>query len=137
MATSTNVKNRRIVVAATEGKPKHSITVPFEWIKIQDLLDNYQPGDGANFPDVLDYKRQDDSYRMLLDQIPSKGIQWPLLGRRYETSKVADGMVEPLSHPSEGYLSNGHHRLAALLDLGYEYAPITFSGVWSDSTDDW
>ena len=85
---------------------KHIRTTSWSWTPIRDILENYTSSDLECWSE-LDYKRDNDGYHNLVESIRTIGFLWPVLVTR-----------------SEGY-SNGHHRLAACIDLGYSYIPTT------------
>ncbi|WP_194293902.1 ParB N-terminal domain-containing protein [Streptomyces sp. RB17] len=76
-------------------------------MQVSEALELYS-GDllGLAVADTLDGKRQDDSYPDLLESIRLHGVQRPILVRR-------------------GELMDGHHRVAACLDLGITQVPFT------------
>jgi tryptophan synthase alpha subunit len=85
-------------------------------IAVTDLLDMLTPDDDDTpdalyVRDVLDHKRRSPHYAELLEQIRSAGIELPVMIRTYEGTP---------------WLVDGHHRVAAALDLG-----IT-TLIWSD-----
>lgn len=85
-------------------------------IPVADLLDMLTPDDDETpdclyVRDVLDHKRKSEHYAGLLDEIREDGIALPVMIRTFN---------------GEPWLVDGHHRVAAALDLG-----IT-TLVWSD-----
>ncbi|MGW7283879.1 hypothetical protein ACWGH4_00010 [Streptomyces sp. NPDC054847] len=85
-------------------------------IAVADVLDMLTPDDDGTddcftVRDILDCKRQDPEYADLLEDIRRNGITVPLFIR------VRNG---------EPWLADGHHRVAAAVDLG-----IT-ALVWTD-----
>ncbi|MFD4257728.1 ParB/Srx family N-terminal domain-containing protein [Streptomyces sp. NPDC058534] len=85
-------------------------------IPIADVLDMLTP-DGDDTPDcytvrdVLPYKRTSEHYAGLLDDIRRDGIALPVMIRTFE---------------GQPWLVDGHHRVAAAVDLGLTHL------VWSD-----
>ena len=65
----------------------------------------------------LHYKRLDDHYPDVVDSIRENGFIRPLDATTHFTRETDDseGMVR---------LSDGHHRFAAAIDLGYEAIPV-------------
>lgn len=60
---------------------------------------------------VLNTKREDDHYKDVLDALKKKGFSRPLT-------------VEYKRHSGGQQLSDGHHRLAAAIDLGFTHVPV-------------
>ncbi|MDX3759332.1 ParB N-terminal domain-containing protein [Streptomyces sp. AK02-04a] len=67
-----------------------------------------EPEDGTDVADVLDHKRQSPHYPQLLEEIRRDGITVPV--------------VIDYSGPF-GELLEGHHRIAAAVDLGLPSVP--------------
>ena len=85
-------------------------------IATADVLDMWTPDDDGTedcytVRDVLDSKRQDPEYAELLESIRRNGIELPVMVR---------------TRGGEPWLVDGHHRVAAAIDLGIETL------VWSD-----
>lgn len=85
-------------------------------IPVTDVLDMLTPDDDETpdalyVQDILDHKRRSPHYADLLDEIRRNGIALPIMIRSFN---------------GRPWLVDGHHRVAAALDLG-----IT-SLVWSD-----
>lgn len=103
----------------TERKPDTSkMRAKHEWMEIQTLLDRVFPGDFLEWEEGLQRKREDKHYDSLVKSIQEEGLKTPVF---IETGNGEDR-----------YLGNGHHRLAALIDLGYTHIPYTeeFSIGW-------
>jgi hypothetical protein len=85
-------------------------------IPTQDVLDMLTPDDDDTVDcytvrDVLDHKRNSEHYAGLLDEIRRDGITLPVMIRTFD---------------GQPWLVDGHHRVAAALDLGITHL------VWSD-----
>lgn len=84
-------------------------------ISTQDILDMLTPDDDTPdvlyVRDVLDHKRHSPHYAGLLDEIRRDGMALPVMIRTFE---------------GQPWLVDGHHRVAAALDLGITHL------VWSD-----
>lgn len=85
-------------------------------IAIADLLDmltgdDDETADSLYVRDVLDHKRTSAHYGELLNEIRRDGMALPVMIR---------------THNGEPWLVDGHHRVAAALDLGITHL------VWSD-----
>lgn len=85
-------------------------------IPIAVVLDMLTPDSGDTLDDlyvrdILNHKRTSEHYAALLDEIRAEGISLPVMIRTYN---------------GQPWLVDGHHRVAAALDLG-----IT-TLVWSD-----
>lgn len=65
--------------------------------------------------DILDLKRSDEFYPELVESVRLNGIHVPVM--------IVDGVFE-----------NGHHRVAAAMDLGLTEIPYTADGVigWAE-----
>jgi hypothetical protein len=80
------------------------------------LLDMLTPDDDDTFDalyvrDVLDHKRRSEHYAALLEEIRRNGMALPIMIRTYR---------------GQPWLVDGHHRVAAALDLGITHL------IWSD-----
>ncbi|MDH6448200.1 hypothetical protein M2155_000608 [Streptomyces sp. SAI-119] len=85
-------------------------------IPIETVLDMWTPDDDGTddcytVRDILDHKRDSEHYAGLLDEIRRDGMTLPIMVR------TLDG---------EPWLVDGHHRVAAAIDLGMTHL------VWSD-----
>lgn len=85
-------------------------------IPVTDVLGMLTPDDDDTpdalyVADVLDHKRTSAHYAELLDEIRAAGIALPIMIRTYN---------------GQPWLVDGHHRVAAALDLGITHL------VWSD-----
>jgi hypothetical protein len=85
-------------------------------IAVTDVLDMLTPDDDDTSDalcvrDVIDHKRTSDHYAGLLDEIRADGIALPIMIRTFQ---------------GQPWLVDGHHRVAAALDLGITHL------VWSD-----
>ena len=85
-------------------------------IPVADVLDMLTPDDDETpdalyVRDVLDHKRRSEHYAGLLEEIRRDGIALPV-------------MIRTLN--GQPWLVDGHHRVAAALDLGMTHL------VWSD-----
>lgn len=88
----------------------HNIkTSNWKWMSIDHILKNLLSADF--YTDDWEYglrkKREDKGYQNLVQSISSIGFLWPAL------------------IDSDNEYSNGHHRLAACIDLGYTHVPVT------------
>lgn len=86
------------------------------FIAVVDVLDMLTPDDddtpdAVSVRDVLDFKRTSEHYPALLDEIRADGMALPV-------------MIRTLN--GRPWLVDGHHRVAAALDLGITHL------VWSD-----
>jgi hypothetical protein len=77
--------------------------------------DTWDPNlEGADMMNqVLHWKRYDESYRELIESMRTNGVTSPIGVNGNE-------------------LANGHHRLAAMIDLGYTEIPVVTNEVSSD-----
>ncbi|MEH0417830.1 ParB/Srx family N-terminal domain-containing protein [Streptomyces sp. B21-083] len=86
-------------------------------IPVAEVLDMLTPDDetpdGYTVRDILDHKRQSEHYTKLCDAIRRDGIALPVMIR------TLDG---------QPWLADGHHRVAAAIDLGLAEIP------WTDDT---
>jgi hypothetical protein len=73
--------------------------------EVLDMISGDSPEEGR-VSEELSAKRQHDEYPEILDSVRRHGVQSPVL-IRYDT------------------LCNGHHRVAACIDLGIESIPFT------------
>lgn len=85
-------------------------------IPVTEVLDMLTPDDDEtpdclHVRDVLDHKRQSEHYAGLLDEIRADGMALPIMIRTFH---------------GQPWLVDGHHRVAAALDLGMTHL------VWSD-----
>ena len=85
-------------------------------IPVAQVLDMWTPDDDGTddcytVRDILDHKRESEHYAGLLDEIRRDGMALPIMVR------TLDG---------EAWLVDGHHRVAAAIDLGMTHL------VWSD-----
>jgi hypothetical protein len=85
-------------------------------ISVTDVLDMVTPDDDdtvdcLSVRDILDHKRKSEHYAGLLDEIRRDGMQLPIMIRTFH---------------GEPWLVDGHHRVAAAIDLGITRL------VWSD-----
>jgi ParB-like chromosome segregation protein Spo0J len=85
-------------------------------IPIVDVLDMLTPDDDETTDcytvrDVLDHKRRSDHYAELLEEIRSNGMALPVMIRTFN---------------GQPWLVDGHHRVAAAVDLGMTHL------IWSD-----
>lgn len=88
--------------------PVHHVSVEFEWISLADIFANYKSGDLPDWSeDSFDLKRSDPNYDDLVYSIQ------------------ADGFYDPIFLNERGFVNNGHHRIAACVDLGYTHIPFT------------
>jgi len=69
---------------------------------------------------VLYWKRKDDSYHELVESMSKHGVLSPI-----GIAEDEDGWM----------LANGHHRLAAMIDLGYKEIPVLLADTWFDAWD--
>lgn len=97
-------------IAHSEGVslPKvDNIERPFTWTPISDLIgrDSVDFYDGLS-DENLDTKRGDIDYALLVESIRNEGILNPVFWDEFT-------------------YGNGHHRLAACIDLGYTHIPTT------------
>ena len=82
-------------------------------MSIDHILNNLPSADffSNQDPEIWEYglrkKREEKGYQNLVESIASIGILWPAL----------------IDQDTE--YSNGHHRLAACIDLGYTHIPVT------------
>jgi len=86
------------------------------YIAVADVLDMLTPDDDDTpdalyVRDVLDHKRTSEHYAGLLDEIRADGMALPIMIRTYR---------------GRPWLVDGHHRIAAAIDLGITHV------VWSD-----
>lgn len=81
----------------------------YKWLEIRELLEQYQSGDFLEWEEGLDWKRQDSHYPALLKDIETYGLRAPVCIEKDIENSL--------------YLANGHHRIAALIDLGYTHVP--------------
>jgi ParB-like chromosome segregation protein Spo0J len=81
--------------------------------EILDMLtvDDDQTPDALYVRDVLDHKRTSAHYAELLEEIRQDGIALPVMIRTYR---------------GQPWLVDGHHRIAAAIDLGISHV------IWSD-----
>lgn len=85
-------------------------------IPVTEVLDMLTPDDDDTegcvcVRDVLDHKRRSEHYAGLLDEIRADGMALPIMIRTFH---------------GQPWLVDGHHRVAAALDLGMTHL------VWSD-----
>lgn len=82
------------------------ISIPFTWMPVSDVWGMYSMDfcDGITEPN-LEEKRGDQQYNRLLNDIRVNGIRWPITVKH-------------------GIVGNGHHRLAACIELGYTHIPV-------------
>jgi len=86
------------------------------YIAVADVLGMLTPDDDDTpdalyVRDVLDHKRTSEHYAGLLDEIRADGMALPIMIRTYR---------------GRPWLVDGHHRIAAAIDLGITHV------VWSD-----
>lgn len=84
------------------------VRCPFRWMRVDEIwgkssVDFY---DGITLENLAS-KREDDWYPRLVADIVANGIQWPITMYHDYTK-----------------FGNGHHRLAALVELGYTHIPV-------------
>jgi|SRR6185503_2513914 len=95
-------------------------------VPIDEILDTWESGDaemmGMTLPQMLDHKRGDDHYPKLVETLKTEG--W--------TKGV--GCVSWINGVK--VLSDGHHRLAAAIDLGQKYVPVR-SGLAEADSGSW
>jgi hypothetical protein len=99
----------------------NGIDIPFEWRKVSDLLNLPSTDFGSQGlrPEYnREDKRADPGYQDLLESIRDKGFLDPIYVHPPHTRRAFDNSGEELG--------NGHHRLLAALDLGYEWVPVTY-----------
>lgn len=80
---------------------------------IQEIMDNWHSGDGCRpgfWEGTLHWKRSDFWYRDVVASLREHGFTRPLTCRRDR-----DGAIR---------FCDGHHRLAAAIELGYKTVPI-------------
>jgi hypothetical protein len=70
--------------------------------------------------DLLDLKRDDDHYGDVVESLQVNGFLAPI------------GV-----HPTERKLTDGHHRLAAALDLGFRFVPVRSQNGCSRDSGGW
>lgn len=85
-------------------------------ITLAEVLDMLTPDDDETpdalyVRDVLDHKRKSEHYADLLDEIRTDGMALPIMIRTFN---------------GEPWLVDGHHRVAAAVDLGMTHL------IWSD-----
>lgn len=69
---------------------------------------------------VLPWKREDDHFEALVEVLRSEGF------------------VKPIRvHPSKRRITDGHHRLAAAIDLGLSFVPVATYAYCDDDSGDW
>jgi hypothetical protein len=111
------------------------------WMQnIQDLLENWYSTDGCNpggWRYTLKCKREDRWYNDVVKSLKKHGFTRPL------TCYVRNSPYL-YNDPPEGTLvfGDGHHRLAAAIDLGMtevplEFKPDSFSAIRHDSYEEW
>lgn len=74
-------------------------------------VDDDDTPDALYVRDVLDHKRRSEHYPELLDEIRASGMALPVMIR---------------THSGQPWLVDGHHRVAAAIDLGITHL------IWSD-----
>lgn len=70
--------------------------------------------------DVLEDKREDDHYPMLVEALKATGFTKCV---RVHTDKLR--------------VTDGHHRIAAALDLGWQFVPVERINYCDDDSGDW
>ena len=76
--------------------------------------------EGSTVADVLDVKRLDSWYPALLLKVEREGL------------------ISPLCCNEAGFLTDGHHRVACAVDLGWTHVPlIQDGGCHYDDPSDW
>lgn len=104
-------------------------------VSISTILETWISGDGGS-PDVLgtgqskwdsvlEGKRDDYGYADLVESLKTDGFKCPLTAQLPNP----EGVV-----PRKSYsFSDGHHRLAAAIELGMTHIPIRFTKNWTSS----
>ena len=82
------------------------VTIPFTWMPVSEIWGKCSVDffDGITAENLAE-KRQDEQYPRLLEDIRINGVRWPITYTR-------------------GTFGNGHHRLAACVELGYTHIPV-------------
>jgi hypothetical protein len=105
------------------------MTVPYEWARVADLMRMPSVDFENGFRSLAnqDRKRSDPGYDALVDDIARQGMLDPIMLHPPGTRVYVDNSVT--------YLGNGHHRLLAAYDLGYEWVPVTTNRAyqWRES----
>lgn len=86
-------------------------TIPTADVLNMLTVDDDETPDALYVRDVLDHKRRSEHYPKLLEEIRADGIALPIMIRTYR---------------GQPWLVDGHHRVAAAVDLGITHL------VWSD-----
>lgn len=96
--------------------------VPFTWEPLEYVMGLYSPDfERVGLPQDWDWKRGDPYYQDLVDDIERVGVLDPVFLFAPHTMVGRDNEAEAIG--------NGHHRVAALYDLGYKYVPVT-RDIW-------
>jgi hypothetical protein len=106
----------------TDRPSVDNITVPFEWARVSDLMNMPSvdfEGMGLRSSANREYKRSDWHYEELMADIAEQGFLDPIFVYLPHTRQAFDNSVK--------YLGNGHHRLIAAFDLGYQWVPVTYN----------
>lgn len=102
------------------------IRVPFEWRTVEYLMSMASGdfgSDGMSDEWARSYKRSDDGYEALRQDIEDNGFMDPV---------YVQPPMSLLGFEFPEMLRNGHHRVVAAFDLGYTHVPVTF-----DEDDGW
>lgn len=104
-------------------KPGDVWLEPIDEILKRESLDGGYEGDGWDW--LLDDKRNDNYYPDVVRSLKEHGFKRPL------TCSIDD------YDPSDYQFGDGHHRLAAAIDLGLTHVPLEAypSGSWGVSDD--
>lgn len=81
------------------------------------------PGGGHKYgpvAGVLEEKRLDPQYPALLSELRERGFRKPIH-----------------VHPHENRITDGHHRIAAAVELGYSFIPVRSNEGCADDSGDW
>lgn len=149
---------------------KYDSDCPIEWMAVDDILNTWVSSDGWGYlRDILRMKRKDYSYKDAMEFLSREGFTQPLCYSNAQTQRLAkildetremmrdcDGELDAFSlarsmkiaqvydEPLSDMQGDGHHRLAAAIDLGYKMIPyincqtpfLRHSGTWHNPHND-
>lgn len=109
----------------------------WEWMAVEFVLSLPSidfDDEGLSEEENREDKRYDLHYEGLMESLDEKGFYNPV----YVGSIESDEEILSDTTGTGLYLGNGHHRVVAMLDLGYDYIPVTRSEdhQWDEDCQD-